>query len=84
LLNQLQHVGIGAMLNEFSNIVVFERPQDDQFTRRWNLACNGNIAHVVALQHITFQWTLLFMNLFKHGPKGNHFALQMMCVSYHN
>jgi len=55
LLNQLRDAGIGAMLNEFSNIVVFERPLDDHFTRRWNLASNGNIAHVVVLKHITIE-----------------------------
>ncbi|CAI8604367.1 unnamed protein product [Vicia faba] len=32
LLNQLRGAGIGAMLNEYSNIVVFERPLDDNFT----------------------------------------------------
>ncbi|XP_061345126.1 serine decarboxylase 1-like [Gastrolobium bilobum] len=55
LLDQLRDAGIGAMLNEFSNIVVFERPLDDDFTRSWNLACNGNIAHVVVMQHITIE-----------------------------
>ncbi|KAK7391273.1 hypothetical protein VNO78_19687 [Psophocarpus tetragonolobus] len=55
LKNRLHDVGIGVMLNEFSNIVIFERPLDDDFTRRWNLACNGNIAHVVVMQHITIE-----------------------------
>ncbi|KAL2324620.1 hypothetical protein Fmac_023678 [Flemingia macrophylla] len=55
LLNQLRDRGIGAMLNEFSNTVVFERPLDDDFTRKWNLACEGNIAHVVVMQHTTIE-----------------------------
>ncbi|TKY51393.1 Serine decarboxylase 1 [Spatholobus suberectus] len=55
LLNQLRDGGIGAMLNEFSNTVVFERPLDDDFTRKWNLACEGNIAHVVVMQHTTIE-----------------------------
>ncbi|XP_045812047.1 serine decarboxylase-like isoform X1 [Trifolium pratense] len=55
LLNLLRDAGIGAMLNEFSNVVAFEKPQDDQFTRRWNLASNENIAHVVVLQHVTIE-----------------------------
>ncbi|WJX20618.1 histidine decarboxylase [Trifolium repens] len=55
LLNLLRDAGIGAMLNEFSNIVVFERPLDDHFTHRWNLASNKNIAHVVVLQHVTIE-----------------------------
>ncbi|XP_027364975.1 serine decarboxylase-like [Abrus precatorius] len=53
LLNQLRDGGISAMLNDFSNTVVFERPLDDDFTRRWNLACKGNIAHIVVMQHVT-------------------------------
>ncbi|KAJ1425006.1 Pyridoxal-phosphate binding site [Sesbania bispinosa] len=55
LLDQLRHAGIGAMLNEFSNTVVFERPLDDEFTSRWSLACKGNIAHVVVMQHVTIE-----------------------------
>ncbi|XP_027364700.1 serine decarboxylase 1-like [Abrus precatorius] len=53
--DQLRKRGIGAMLNEFSNTVVFERPLDEEFTRKWNLACKGNIAHVVVMQHVTVE-----------------------------
>ncbi|RYQ93109.1 hypothetical protein HN51_056347 [Arachis hypogaea] len=55
LKDQLGDAGIGAMLNEFSNTVVFEKPLDDEFVSRWSLACNGNIAHVVVMQHVTIQ-----------------------------
>lgn len=41
------------MLNELSSTVVFERPQDEEFTRKWQLACQGNIAHVVVMPNIT-------------------------------
>jgi histidine decarboxylase len=64
LLNLLRDAGIGAMLNEFSNIVVFERPLDDQFTHRWNLASNKNIAHVVVLQHVTIEMLDTFVRKF--------------------
>ncbi|KAK2404440.1 serine decarboxylase [Trifolium repens] len=64
LLNKLRDAGIGAMLNEFSNIVVFERPHDDQFTRRWNLASNENIAHVVVLKHVTTEILDTFVSEF--------------------
>jgi histidine decarboxylase len=64
LLNKLRDAGIGAMLNEFSNIVVFERPHDDQFTRRWNLASNENIAHVVVLKHVTIEILDTFVSEF--------------------
>jgi histidine decarboxylase len=52
------------MLNEFSNIVVFERPHDDQFTRRWTLASNENIAHVVVLKHVTTEILDTFVSEF--------------------
>uniref|UniRef100_M1D441 Histidine decarboxylase n=1 Tax=Solanum tuberosum TaxID=4113 RepID=M1D441_SOLTU len=35
LKDRLHKAGISAMLNELSNIVVFERPCDDKFIRRW-------------------------------------------------
>ncbi|KAK7279847.1 hypothetical protein RJT34_24906 [Clitoria ternatea] len=55
LQNRLCDVGIGAMLNKFSNTVAFETPVDDGFIHRWNLACIGNIAHVVVMQHVTIE-----------------------------
>jgi len=64
LQNRLLDAGIGAMLNKFSNVVVFERPLDYNFSRRWNLACNGNIAHVVVMQHITVQMLDSFVHEF--------------------
>ncbi|CAK8532023.1 unnamed protein product [Lathyrus sativus] len=64
LLNQLRGAGIGAMLNEYSNIVVFERPLDDNFTGRWNLASNKNIAHVVVLKHVTTEMLDTFIREF--------------------
>lgn len=47
--------GISAMLNELSSTVVFERPLDEEFIRRWQLACQGNIAHVVVMPNITIE-----------------------------
>lgn len=55
LMKRLLAAGIGAMLNEHSNIVVFERPLDEEFVRRWQLACQGNIAHVVVMPHVTIE-----------------------------
>lgn len=53
LKDQLRAAGIGAMLNELSSTVVFERPKDEEFVRRWQLACEGNIAHVVVMPNVT-------------------------------
>ncbi|KAI3929359.1 hypothetical protein MKW92_001030, partial [Papaver armeniacum] len=45
--------GLNAMLNEFSNIVVFEKPQSEEFVRYWQLAVQGNLAHIVVMPNIT-------------------------------
>ncbi|KAK9989194.1 hypothetical protein SO802_029433 [Lithocarpus litseifolius] len=55
-------MGIGAMLNELSSTVVFERPQDEEFIRKWQLACQGNIAHVVVMPNITIDKLDDFLN----------------------
>ncbi|KAL2922163.1 Serine decarboxylase [Bienertia sinuspersici] len=52
---RLNKAGVSVMLNELSNIVVFERPQDDEFIRHWQLACQGNIAHVVVMPNVTVE-----------------------------
>ncbi|KAI4321156.1 hypothetical protein MLD38_034574 [Melastoma candidum] len=53
LKDRLRDAGISAMLNELSSTVVFERPMDEEFVRRWQLACEGNIAHVVVMPNVT-------------------------------
>ncbi|KAJ4756713.1 Histidine decarboxylase [Rhynchospora pubera] len=55
LKDRLKEAGIGAMLNELSSTVVFERPKDEEFVRRWQLACEGNIAHVVVMPNVTIE-----------------------------
>ncbi|RWR85262.1 serine decarboxylase-like protein [Cinnamomum micranthum f. kanehirae] len=62
LKDRLQAEGIGAMLNELSSTVVFERPRDEEFVRRWQLACQGNIAHVVVMPNVTVEKLDYFMN----------------------
>jgi histidine decarboxylase len=55
LKDRLKEAGIGAMLNELSSTVVFERPKDEEFVRMWQLACEGNIAHVVVMPNVTIE-----------------------------
>ncbi|KAG4945375.1 Serine decarboxylase 1 [Glycine soja] len=59
---RLVEAGIGAMLNELSSTVVFERPHDEEFIRKWQLACKGNIAHVVVMPNITIEKLDDFLN----------------------
>ncbi|XP_057731596.1 serine decarboxylase-like [Arachis stenosperma] len=75
---RLRGAGIGAMLNEFSNIVVFERPQlNDDFIRRWSLACQGKIAHVVVMQHVTTKMLDSFVSEFLQK------RFQAQCIADH-
>ena len=62
--DQLRDAGISAMKNEYSNTVVFEKPLDDGFARKWSLASNKNIAHVVVMQHVTIEMLDSFVTEF--------------------
>jgi len=53
LKQMLESAGVRTMLNELSNTVVFERPTEEAFVRKWQLACEGDIAHVVVMPNIT-------------------------------
>lgn len=52
LKDMLDQAGVRTMLNELSNTVVFERPLEEAFVRKWQLACEGDIAHVVVMPNI--------------------------------
>ncbi|GMH17104.1 hypothetical protein Nepgr_018945 [Nepenthes gracilis] len=62
LKDRLRDAGISAMLNELSSTVVFERPADEEFVRRWQLACQGNIAHVVVMPNVTVEKLNTFLD----------------------
>ena len=53
LRDQLRTAGISANLNDLSSTVVMERPVCDAFVKRWSLACEEDIAHVVVMPNIT-------------------------------
>ena len=53
LKSMLERAGVKASLNELSSTVVFERPHEVEFVRRWQLACQGDIAHVIVMPNIT-------------------------------
>lgn len=62
LKDRLREAGISGMLNELSSTVVFERPQDEEFVRRWQLACEGNMAHVIVMPNVTIEKLDDFLN----------------------
>jgi len=45
----LADIGVTAFLGHLSSTVVFERPQDHAFVRKWQLACERDVAHVVVM-----------------------------------
>ena len=53
LQGMLESNGIKTMLNRLSSTVVFERPPCEAFVRKWQLACEGDVAHVVVMPNIT-------------------------------
>ncbi|KAJ8434206.1 hypothetical protein Cgig2_004677 [Carnegiea gigantea] len=55
LRDRLRNAGVSVMLNELSNIVVFERPPDEEFIKRWQLSCQGNIGHIVVMVNVSKQ-----------------------------
>ena len=57
----LEKAGIKTMLNELSSTVVFERPLEERFVKKWQLACQGDIAHVVVMPNITLDKLEVFV-----------------------
>ncbi|XP_054789576.1 serine decarboxylase 1-like [Prosopis cineraria] len=81
----LRDHGIGTLLNKFSNTVVFERPQDDAFARKWSLANKGNVSHVVVMQHVSEEMLDSFVSEFVKNRSGwyqdNKRKMQPPCVA---
>lgn len=40
------------LLNELSSTVVFKKPNHQEFITKWQLACDGDIAHVVVMPNV--------------------------------
>ncbi|MBD2527540.1 histidine decarboxylase [Nostoc sp. FACHB-133] len=54
LYNRLTKIGNPSLLNNFSTTVVFEKPARET-CRKWQLATEGSLAHVVVMQHLSIQ-----------------------------
>ena len=48
---ELQKRGISSFRNSLSSTIIFERP-NEEFVLKWQLACTGNIAHVVVMPSV--------------------------------
>jgi len=53
LRDKITDAGFTCRLNDLSSTVVLERPMDDKFIKRWQLACEEDIAHVVVMPNVT-------------------------------
>jgi len=53
LRDKITDAGLTCRLNDLSCTVVLERPMDDKFIKRWQLACEEDIAHVVVMPNVT-------------------------------
>ena len=53
LRDKITDAGLTCRLNDLSCTVVLERPMDDTFIKRWQLACEEDIAHVVVMPNVT-------------------------------
>jgi histidine decarboxylase len=62
LRDKLTDAGFSCRLNTFSSTVVLERPMDDAFIKRWQLACEEDIAHVVVMPNVTRNKIDLFVD----------------------
>jgi len=53
LRDELSRFGLSCRLNDLSSTVVLERPVEDAFIKRWQLACEEDICHVVVMPNVT-------------------------------
>lgn len=72
LREELSRAGISCRRNDLSSTVVLERPIDVAFVKRWQLACEDDIAHVVVMPNVTRNKIDLFVkelieSLHEHG-----------------
>eukprot|EP01059_Diplonema_ambulator_P003446 TRINITY_DN13135_c0_g1_i1.p1 TRINITY_DN13135_c0_g1~~TRINITY_DN13135_c0_g1_i1.p1 ORF type:complete len:530 (+),score=215.81 TRINITY_DN13135_c0_g1_i1:1357-2946(+) len=69
LYNLLRDRGVEAMLNERSTTVVFDRPPEP-FVKHWQLACMGDIAHVVVMPNVTVEKIVQFVEELVEAREG--------------
>jgi histidine decarboxylase len=53
LRDKITGAGFSCRLNDLSSTVVLERPLDESLIKRWQLACEEDIAHVVVMPNVT-------------------------------
>lgn len=66
LYTEFKKNNIDTMLNDLSSTVVFKKPNNDDFIKKWQLACQGDYAHIVVMPNITRAKLDIFMNELLH------------------
>lgn len=61
----LTEAGVKAHLGGTSSTVVFERPTNIEFVRKWQLACQGEVAHVVVMPSVSMDTLATFVSELK-------------------
>jgi histidine decarboxylase len=52
MINKMKQCDISCFKNNLSNTVIFQKPSD-KIIKKWQLACTGNIAHVVVMPSVS-------------------------------
>jgi histidine decarboxylase len=51
-----------VILNEYSSTVVFRKPNDEHFIKKWQLACNNDVCHVVIMPNVSREKIDIFVD----------------------
>ena len=62
--SKMKENNILSFLNEYSSTVIFEKPNNIDFIKKWQLACESDIAHVIVMPNITKDKIDTFVNEF--------------------
>ena len=63
--NKLIENNICSFINDNSSTVIFEKPNNDEFIKKWQLACEDDIAHIIVMPNITKNKIDSFIDEFK-------------------
>ena len=72
---------IACMLNTHSNTIVLERPQDETFVKKWQLACEGTVAHCIVMPNVSRQKIEDFVSEYVESRKQVNGEVQ--CIAKH-
>lgn len=67
----LTKAGLRCWMNKFTTTVVFERPQNEAFERKWSIACQEDFAHVVVMPHMSLELLTEFVHEFSELRRKN-------------